>query len=207
MSEEHGHPNGLAIRAADPGEVSAVLAAVTGTDPVVPVTGTGARYLFAAYQHGYDIAYLDGARWQWGSHAYHGAGRPASGPEHGLEQVRIYGRDTELLITRLGQDWHGSWRTPTPQPTEHAWLRSRQRSYLVSTGKAVTHERGFTRVEHGSGQFAVLPYRFAPGRHGYAQTREYFAADPETGAVRVAAVTWTGYSSKAPRPVDNADAR
>ena len=193
--------SGLTVRTASNDQVQAIVAAVVGTSAQFPPSTRGLRYLYAAYQHGYDVAHQKDGRWTWGSAVYAncGPGYPAAGPEHGLEEVRLFDTDSELLLTRIAGNWHGWWRSAAPE-TDEPWLHSRPRSYLVTTGTGVSTTDGFSRIEHISGQFSVLPHAFPRDTQGYAHTREYFTPG-EHGAVRVAAVTWTGYGTRSHRPV------
>ncbi|WP_328435364.1 hypothetical protein [Nocardia puris] len=188
-------PAGLTILPADEELVAEVVEAVTGATDLPHSLGPRTEYLFAAYSHGYDVARRGDAGWSWGSSVFghDGPGHPKPGAAEQLERVRVFGTDDELVIARIGDRWRGWWHHHEQEPAIGP-LAPRPRSYLVTVGRGLHHRGGFTRIEHGSGQFSVLPYPFAR-RRGYAHTREYFAADRRTGAVRVAAVTWTGYGT------------
>ncbi|MGW5317322.1 hypothetical protein [Nocardia thailandica] len=189
-------PQGLSITRVAAAEAAELVAAVTGTSAALPSVADGLRYLFATYRHGYDIGVRDSAEWRWGSAAFAGEpepGRPRAGAETGLEQLRVYGTDGDIVVARVGDSWHG-WRRRPVTPAPEGALAPRHRSYLVTVGRQHRRVGGFTRIAHGTGQYSVLPGEFA-GKPAYAHTTEYFTADADTGAVRVAAVVWTGYGT------------
>ncbi|MFE1592875.1 hypothetical protein [Nocardia sp. NPDC058705] len=180
------------------------------------------QHAFAAYLHGYDVAVRDGNRWHWGSEAFDRAqvGHPRSGPAAGLERLRFFGPDGEVVVARIDGIWRAWQFRPTvvdtdpPRtnrcpagpvqatgPAPDGPVRPRQRSYLIATDSTVRQVRThFTILTHGSGQLAVVPWVLT-GERGYAHTTEYFTTDAVTGAVRVAAVVWTGYGDN-PHPVE-----
>ncbi|MFG1770764.1 hypothetical protein ACGFIX_14415 [Nocardia salmonicida] len=188
-------PHGLTIVPLDSATIAGFLTATTEVC-APPTHFGGVDYAFAAYPHGYDVARRVDDQWLWGSTEFASRTRPGyprAGTSANVERVRFFGPASEVLLTRIGDDWHG-WHYRPVDVSAGTPLSPRRRAYLVTTGDDFEHHGAFTRIEHRSGQFSVVPYTFGRGP-GYAYTTEYFTSDPDTGAVRVAAVTWCGYGT------------
>ncbi|NCL75524.1 hypothetical protein [Rhodococcus sp. YH1] len=199
--------HGLLTAPADTGLVDEIVVAVTATAATISSVGAEVEYLIAEYEHGYDTArQLDGI-WRWASAVSEFAGRPGHptpGPRHGLDRVRLFGADSELVVWRTAHGFAGCWSRTDPEETTHPWLEPRSRTYLLCDIPGARRDRaaGFTRIRQLSGQFTVHPFEFSDRGTPLGHTREFFSTDPGTGAVFVAAVTWTGYSD-VPTPADS----
>lgn len=191
-------PHGLAITELSTETARQLVDLATGTPSGdLPETVAHLDYAFAAYLHGYDIAVRDESGWTWASSVLAGSGPgvPRNGPPDGLERLRFYGGTGEIVIARQGSGWR-AWQLVPTAADRTGPVRPRPRSFLVATASTVRARFGpFTRLTHDSGQVTVVPAVFT-GPLGYAEATEYFTTDPATGAVRVAAVVWTGYSDQ-----------
>ncbi len=191
--------HGLVTSPAEAGLVEQVVAAVIATAPAIPMVGAEVEYLIAEYEHGYDTARQVDGVWRWASTVPEFTGRqghPAPGPRHGLDRVRLFGADSELVVWRTDTGFAGCWSRTDPAEPEYPWLEPRNRTYLLCDTPGARRDRaaGFTRIRQLSGRFIVHPFEFSDHGIPRGHTREFFGTAPDTGAVFVAAVTWTGYS-------------
>ena len=157
------------------------------------------RYAIAEFDHCYNVARRASGQWIWASTVFtQSSTLPSSAPRHQLYRIRLFGPHTELTVAAdsaggfIGFEHHGI--TDISAVPAHLWPRERSYLLIESPQCRLRHRDGFTLIEHPSGQSTVIPYAFDTTRTPLGHTREHFTADPATGAVSVAAVTWTGFS-------------
>jgi CRISPR-associated protein (TIGR03984 family) len=155
----------------------------------------------------YDLAWLlahcdngvvwgrrQGGNWRLSSEVF-----PEVSPEprrENLQQLRLFGLFREILIWKSEGGWQGRELTDTEAATEEL-LRPEEQEYVLLGDRLLSPARdGFTLVGDGRGsrhavplacdeaQFSRDPERRWPLR---LQVRHYFAVEPRSGVVRVAA--------------------
>jgi CRISPR-associated protein (TIGR03984 family) len=155
----------------------------------------------------YDLAWLlahcdDGVVWgrrQGGNWRLSSAVFPEVSPEprrENLQQVRLFGLLREVLIWKADGGWLGRELADTETLAGEP-LRPEEQEYVLLGDRVLSPAKeGFTLVGDGRGSRHAVPLACDEGQFGQdperrwplrLQVRHYFAADPRSGVVRVAA--------------------
>lgn len=195
-------PAGLTTIRLDADQAIGIAEAASSATPP-PIVDAEVTFAVAEFDHCYNVAHCAAGEWVWASTILRrSATMPASAPVHQLNRVRLFGAHTEIIVHANEDGQFAGFQHTLAADAQHQQpsLQPRERTYLLigTPSTRLQYQDGFTVIHHPSGQVAVIPFAFAPDRTPLGGTREHFTADPETGAVRVAAVTWTGFSNGAP---------
>jgi CRISPR-associated protein (TIGR03984 family) len=162
------------------------LAFLAGTS--LPPTPFGEpAWLVAHCYSGVTWGYLRDSRWALGSDAFpEFCPRPTS---ENLLEARIFSRLSEILLWRTAVGLCGRSLTDQPMVASDDPTRPDDESRLLLAGRIIERRNGFTRVGDGTGAEQVLPLELDDQSNRWPRliARHYFAPDPETGAVNVAA--------------------
>jgi len=203
MSNQHrtGHPVGLQTNPLDDNTISLIVSAACDANPLPPHGGLfdDVDFVVAEFDHCYNVAHRNSGEWVWASTVFTGNPTlPASAPRHQLYRVRLFGAQTELVVVAASDrgEFTGFRHTLAAADQLPPSLRPRERTYLLidAPNAQLRTREGFTLITHPSGQSVTIPFAFDAARTPLGHTREHMSADPDTGAVSVAAVTWTGFS-------------
>lgn len=190
----------------DVDEVNATdILAQLSTEPAswTPDPDIASWWLYAAGDAGYLVglnAPDTGGRWAITDGA--GTTQPTVTAEQ-FTEIRIFTPGHEILVTRdVDTAWVAHRRRATDAPPATP-CSPRTRTYLL--GRRAQHQpigAFATRiVDAATGTTTVIPIAADRATDTEVSTVEYFAADPASGAVRVAAVCWQQYTATpAPGP-------
>jgi hypothetical protein len=195
-----GQPVGLQTQPLDGDTVDLIVSAACAARPLPSGNEflDGVEFAVAEFDHCYNVAHRCTGEWVWSSTVFTGnPTMPASAPSHQLHRVRLFGAQTDVVVVAddaLG--FTGFRHTLAAGDDVPLPWRPRERSYLLidSARAALRIRDGFTLIVHPSGQSVTVPFAFDAACTPLGHTREHMSVDPDTGAVSVAAVTWTGFS-------------
>lgn len=158
-----------------------------------PLPGLDLRWLLAHCDDGVAWGRRDAAGWHLSCEPFPDVS-PRPGPNN-LQQLRLFGPEDELLLWRADGDFRGRLLTHGPEAADIT-LRSEPLVVLL-VGERVLREtrEGFTLVGDGRGSRHAVPLACEPSEFPAQPRRHplrmkvwhYFAADPESGLVRVVA--------------------
>lgn len=202
MSAYATEPAGLATDRLVADQAIGIAEASSSATPP-PVVDAGVKFAVAEFDHCYNVAHCVAGEWVWASTVLRrSASMPASAPLHQLNRVRLFGAHTEIIVHANEEGHFAGFQHTLAADAQDVppFLQPRARAYLLigSPSTRLQCQDGFSVIDHPSGQVAVIPFEFDQECTPLGGTREHFTADPVTGAVRVAAVTWTGFSNGAP---------
>ena len=195
-------PAGLITNRLDADQAIGIAEAASSATPPA-VTVAGVKFAVAEFDHCYNVAHCATGEWVWASTVLHRSSTmPASAPLHQLNRVRLFGAHTEIIVYAGDELSFNGFQHTLADDAQGLppFLQPRTRTYLLigTPSTRLQCQDGFSIIHHPSGQVVVIPFEFDTDRTPFGGTREHFTADPVTGAVRVAAVTWTGFSNGAP---------
>ena len=204
-----GQPVGLQTQPLDGDSIDLIVSAGCAARPLPSGCEVldGVEFAVAEFDHCYNVAHRRTGEWVWASTVFTGNPTlPASAPNHQLYRVRLFGPQAEILV--VADDplrFHGFRHTLAVADDVPRLWRPRERTYLlIDSARATLRIRdGFTLIVHPSGQSVTVPFAFDAACTPLGHTREHIAVDPDTGAVSVAAVTWTGFSDGPPVSADS----
>lgn len=117
-----------------------------------------------------------------------------------IQELRLFGRDCELLLWRTGDGLRGRWLTDAIHDGATGALSPKDEIILLLGNRAVgPSQDGFTLVAEASGSCQAVPLlcndsEFRDGRNWplRLRLRHFFSSDPYSGVVRVSATRFVG---------------
>jgi CRISPR-associated protein (TIGR03984 family) len=155
--------------------------------------GLDMRWLLAHCDDGVAWGWRDGGGWRLSCDPFPDVS-PRLVPDN-VQQLRLFGPEAELLLWRADNDFRGRLLTHGPEPTDGS-LSPESLAVLLVGDRVVREPRdGFTVVGDGRGSRHAVPlicpaseFPARPRRHPLrVNVWQYFAADPESGLVRLVA--------------------
>lgn len=163
------------------GDLTALFAWICEGASPIDVKG---QWLLAHCDEGVVWGRRDGDRWTLSGSAFPRASPPLL--QHGVQQLRVFGEEGELLVWRHDGALRARWLTDGSHVAPTA-LRPDDEDRLL-LGQSRESLGGFTLLEDEAGARQVVPLaQVAKGRRPTLRVRHYFERDGESGAVRVAA--------------------
>jgi CRISPR-associated protein (TIGR03984 family) len=112
-----------------------------------------------------------------------------------IQELRLFGRDRELLLWRTDDGLRGRWLTDAIHDDADSVLSPKDEIILLLGNRSVgPSQDGFTLVAEASGSCQAVPLvcndsEFREGRNWplRLRLRHFFASDPDSGVVRISA--------------------